>query len=73
MEIKFDPQKKYKWNEDDKITLTGSQFGAFVNVVQALTQTELFQVVKAFDVLSSIMHDVVKENVESGLFKEDDQ
>ena len=66
----FDPQKQYKWENDDKITLTGSQFGGFVNVIQALAQTEIYQFSKAIDALGRVMSDVVKENVESGLFKE---
>lgn len=73
MENTFDPQKKYTWEPTDKISLTGEQFGALTTIIQSLNQTELAQMFSAFKILGNVLGDVVKENVESGLFKEKEE
>lgn len=69
--ITFDPQKSYKWEPTDKVVLTGEVFGALLSTIRSIDNTELSMMFKAVNSLNNVLHQVVKENVESGLFQED--
>jgi hypothetical protein len=69
----YDPAKKYTWTPEDSFTLTGAQFGLFLNTVRAYLSSEeaaRFQLmIQANEVVEKLMiegveSDVIKEAVE---------
>lgn len=68
--ITFDPQKPYEWKEEDQVVLSGKEFSALINTIKHLNNTEISMVFKAIHSLDGLLNNVVKTNVESGLFKE---
>lgn len=66
----FDPSKQYSWKPDAKVEFSASQFGAFVEIMQVISQTEIAKVFQGISMLDSVLRDVVRTNVELGNFKE---
>ena len=66
----YDPAKKYTWTPEDTFTLTGAQFGLFLNTVRAYLSSEeaaRFQLmIQANEVIEKLMI----EGVESDVIKE---
>jgi hypothetical protein len=69
----YDPSKKYTWTPEDTFTLSGAEFGLFLNTVRAYLSSEeasRFQLmIQANQVIESIMikgveADIIKEVVE---------
>jgi hypothetical protein len=69
----YDPAKKYTWTPEDSFTLTGAQFGLFLNTVRAYLSSEeaaRFQLmIQANEVVEKLMiegveSDVIKEAIE---------
>ena len=69
----YDPAKKYTWTPEDSFTLTGAQFGLFLNTVRAYLSSEeaaRFQLmIQANEVIEKLMiegveSDVIKEVIE---------
>ena len=69
----YDPTKKYTWTPEDSFTLTGAQFGLFLNTVRAYLSSEeaaRFQLmIQANEVVEKLMiegveSDVIKEAIE---------
>ena len=69
----YDPAKRYTWTPEDTFTLTGGQFGLFLNTVRAYLSSEeaaRFQLMmQANEVIEKLMiqgveADVIKEVVE---------
>ena len=70
---KYDPSKRYTWTPEDKFTLSGAEFGLFLNTVRAYLSSEeasRFQLmIQANEVIEKIMiegveADIIKEVVE---------
>ena len=69
----YDSSKKYTWTPEDTFTLTGSEFGLFLNTVRAYLSSEeaaRFQLMmQANQVIEKVMiagveADIIKEVVE---------
>lgn len=69
----YDPSKRYTWTPEDTFTLTGQEFGLFLNTVRSYLSSEeaaRFQLMmQANQVIESLMikgveADVIKEVVE---------
>jgi hypothetical protein len=63
----YDPAKKYTWTPEDSFTLTGAQFGLFLNTVRAYLSSEeaaRFQLmIQANEVVEKLMIEGVESNV----------
>lgn len=67
---KFDPNKKYTWNSDAQIVVSGAQFGTILNALRAVTNTQEAQtILLAADAAEAIEAALVK-SVESGVIVE---
>jgi hypothetical protein len=64
---KYDPNKQYKWNEEDEFILTGNQFGLMLNQVRSfLAKPESQEVMIAMKVEKE-MAALLAAGVESGV------
>ena len=63
----YDPAKRYTWTPEDTFTLTGQQFGLFLNTVRAYLSSEeaaRFQLmVQANEVVEKLMIDGVEADI----------
>lgn len=67
---KFDPNKKYTWNSDAQITVSGAQFGTILNALRAVVNTQEAQtILLAADAAEAIEAALVK-SVEAGVIVE---
>jgi hypothetical protein len=75
----YDPAKKYTWTPEDTFTLTGAEFGLFLNTVRAYLSSEeaaRFQLMmQANQVIEKVMvsgveADIIKEVVEEAPIEE---
>jgi hypothetical protein len=75
----YDPAKKYTWTPEDTFTLTGAEFGLFLNTVRAYLSSEeaaRFQLMmQANQVIEKVMvsgveADIIKEVVEEAIEEE---
>lgn len=66
----YDPSKKYTWTPEDTFTLSGAEFGLFLNTVRAYLSSEeasRFQLmIQANQVIESLMI----KGVEAAIIKE---
>lgn len=67
---KFDPNKKYTWNADAAVTLTGSEFGQILNTLRAITSTKEAQIIILADKAADAVEEVLVRNVNNGNFVE---
>lgn len=67
---KFDPTKRYTWNNDQQFAISGSEFGVILNALRAIMSTPearaLFMAAEATDHIEGILI----RNVENGTIKE---
>lgn len=62
----FDPKKKYTWNSDIAVVLTGAEFGQILNSLRAITSTpEAIALFRAAEATVAI-EDVLARNVNNG-------
>jgi hypothetical protein len=75
----YDPAKRYTWTPEDTFTISGQDFGLFLNTVRSYLSSEeaaRFQLmVKANEVIERIMvsgveADIIKEVVEEAPIEE---
>jgi hypothetical protein len=63
----YDPSKKYSWNNEDRIEISGRDFGLFLNTFRSILNTEeaarIMLTMKAADAIESIMAEYVEKNV----------
>jgi hypothetical protein len=76
----YDPNKKYTWTPEDTFTLTGAEFGLFLNTVRSYLSSEeaaRFQLmVQANQVIEKVMvsgveADIIKEVIEEEFSSKD--
>jgi hypothetical protein len=64
---KYDPNLKYQWNNEDRIEISGRDFGLFLNTFRSILNTEeaarIMLTMKAADAIESIMAEYVEKNV----------
>jgi hypothetical protein len=72
----YDPAKRYTWTPEDTFTISGQDFGLFLNTVRSYLSSEeaaRFQLmIKANEVIEKIMvsgveADIIKEVVEESI------
>jgi hypothetical protein len=75
----YDPAKRYTWTPEDTFTISGQDFGLFLNTVRSYLSSEeaaRFQLmIKANEVIEKIMvsgveADIIKEVVEEAPIEE---
>lgn len=69
--ITFDPTKHYKWEPDTEVVLKGEVFGALLNTIKAMDSTELSMMFKGIHSLNIMLHQVVAQYVDAGVFTEE--
>ena len=67
---KFDPNKKYTWNQDESFTLTGSEFGLLLNSLRAVVSTKEAQTIILASKAAELIEEVLIQSVEKGIVKE---
>ena len=69
--IKYDPQKKYRWNKDDEFVLTGNEFGTILNALRGILGSPEAQRIIALERANIAIEEVMGRSVELGVVKED--
>jgi hypothetical protein len=67
---KFDPNKKYTWNQDEVFTITGGEFGLLLNSLRAVVSTKEAQTILMASKAADLIEEVLIQNVEKGIIKE---
>lgn len=67
MEIKYDPNKAYKWTPDDSFTLSGGEFGTILNAFRAVLSSQEAQKILLAEKANNVMEDLLKRAVEEGI------
>lgn len=67
---KFDPSKSYGWNDGDVFYLKGKEFGALINNMKTIANTEVARVFRTIDALLPILDEALAKSVENGVAKE---
>jgi hypothetical protein len=64
---KYESNKKYQWNNEDQIVISGRDFGLFLNTFRAILSTDLaasvFMAAKANDAVEHILEEYVEKDV----------
>lgn len=69
----YDPNKKYQWSNDDKITISGRDFGLFLNAFRTILSSNQplpVQTVILADKANSAIESIMIEYVEKDVIKE---
>lgn len=66
----YDPNKKYTWSPEDKIEITGREFGLLLNSFRAILSTEQAQQVLLADRANSAVEAILARAVEADIVKE---
>lgn len=66
---KFDPQVKYEWNKDEKVVISGEQYGYIRSVLESHLTSEEGQRTLATMEAFKMVQQILVENVETGKFR----
>ena len=66
----YDANKKYSWKQEDVFTLTGQEFGLFLNIVRGYLATEEALKFQGMVQANQVIEKILKTSVESGIVKE---
>jgi len=69
---KYDPNKKYQWSNDDQITISGRDFGLFLNAFRSILNTEEAARILLANEANKAIEDIIAEYVEKDIIKEVD-
>lgn len=67
---KYDPSKKYTWTPEDKFTLSGAEFGLFLNTVRAYLSSEEASRFQLMIQANQVIEKIMIEGVEADIIKE---
>lgn len=67
---KYDPNKKYTWNNDEQITISGRDFGLFLNAFRTILNTEEAAKVLLANEANKAIESIIAEYVEKDVIKE---
>lgn len=67
---KYDPNKQYKWEEDDKFLMTGQQFGLILNSFRNYLSKQEAQDTMLIMQAEKAMTSILTNAVEDGTVKE---
>ena len=68
--IQFDPNKKYTWNKDASIVISGAEFGQILNALRAITNTQEAKAIFLAAEAGDRIEGVLVRNVENGTIVE---
>jgi len=66
----YDPNKKYRWSEDDLFVVSGGEFGVLLNALRAVLNTPESQRILLADKANQIVEQALARAVENGVVKE---
>lgn len=67
---KYDPSKRYTWTPEDKFTLSGAEFGLFLNTVRAYLSSEEASRFQLMIQANQVIEKIMIEGVEADIIKE---
>ena len=67
---KYDRGKKYTWNNEDQITISGRDFGFLLNTIRSILSTEQAAQILLADRANDVIEGIMAEYVEKGVIKE---
>ena len=67
---KFDPSKRYEWDEQDQFSITGREIDSLNRAINAQISTPEFQRMLLVQQAAITMQNFLKECVEQGVIKE---
>jgi hypothetical protein len=68
--MKYDPQKSYTWQPEDKFELSGSQLGMILNTFRAVLSSPLILMIKNIEQANIAVEEIMANGVEVGIIKE---
>lgn len=68
--MSYDPQKNYTWLPDDKIEITGSQFGMILNTFRSILASPLASMMRNLELANTAVEEIMAKQVENGVIKE---
>ena len=66
----YDPAKRYTWTPEDTFTLTGQQFGLFLNTVRAYLSSEEAARFQLMMQANEVVEKLMIQGVEADIIKE---
>lgn len=69
---KYYPNKKYTWSNDDQITISGRDFGLFLNAFRSILNTEEAARILLANEANKAIEDIIAKYVEKDIIKEVD-
>jgi len=66
----YNPSSRYTWTPEDTFTLTGQQFGLFLNTVRAYLSSEEAARFQLMIQTNQVIEKIMKEAVENDVIKE---
>ena len=66
----YDPNKRYTWTPEDTFTLTGAEFGLFLNTVRAYLSSEEAARFQLMMQANQVIEKVMVSGVEADIIKE---
>ena len=66
----YDPAKRYTWTPEDTFTLTGKQFGLFLNTVRSYLSSEEAARFQLMMQANQVIEELMIKGVESDMIKE---
>ena len=66
----FDPNKKYRWGQEDEFVVSGGEFGLLLNALRAIIATPDAQRILLAEKANEVVENVLTRNVENGLVRE---
>ena len=64
--MKYNPDKDYSWNPDEKFVISGREFGLILNTVRAILSTEQAQQILLADRTNYVLEGIMAREVENG-------
>lgn len=66
----YDPSKRYTWTPEDTFTLTGAQFGLFLNTVRSYLSSEEAARFQLMMQANQVIEELMIKGVEADIIKE---
>lgn len=66
----YDPNKRYTWTPQDTFTLTGQEFGLFLNTVRSYLASEDAARFQLMNQANEVIEKIMKAGVEADVIKE---
>ena len=68
--VQYDANKKYSWKPEDTFTLTGQEFGLFLNITRAYLQSEEAAKFQIMMQANQVIEKILQTGVEADVIKE---